>query len=157
MQRAKGKAGGGKGSDPFSQRTTRNERFAQMSRQEQLIEQKKKELLAKVQSATTAALKPMAAAASASASGSPNKPLVRPTGLLGKRPNWWELKKVSESVGCLRFWCRWKNKGSALAAAAAPEAEEPVIKIEPHQQKFPKMMEGVVLKLLKGVSRQLCF
>jgi hypothetical protein len=88
MQRAKGKAGGGKGSDPFSQRTTRNERFAQMSRQEQLIEQKKKELQAKAQSATSAALKPMAAAASASASGSPNKPLVRPTGLLGKRPNW---------------------------------------------------------------------
>lgn len=88
MQRPKGKAGGGKGSDPFSQRTTRNERFAQMSRQEQLIEQKKKELMAKMQSATSAASKPASAAASGSASAAPNKPIVRPTGLLGKRPNW---------------------------------------------------------------------
>jgi hypothetical protein len=44
---------------------------------------------------------------------------------------------------------RWKNKGAA--AAAAPDAtlhqDQPVtIKIEPHQQKFPKMMEGTKLQ-----------
>lgn len=38
-----------RGSDPFASKTTRNERFAQMSKQEQLIEQKKRELQAKVE------------------------------------------------------------------------------------------------------------
>ncbi|GLG94889.1 Uncharacterized protein GBIM_01976 [Gryllus bimaculatus] len=35
--------------DPFTPKTTRNERFAQMSRQEQLIEQKKREIQAKLE------------------------------------------------------------------------------------------------------------
>ncbi|KDR10314.1 hypothetical protein L798_14997, partial [Zootermopsis nevadensis] len=38
-----------KGSDPFASKTTRNERFAQMSKQEQLIEQKKREIQAKLE------------------------------------------------------------------------------------------------------------
>ncbi|XP_071450189.1 uncharacterized protein [Hetaerina americana] len=40
---------GVKGADPFSTKTSRNERFAQMSKQEQLIEQKKREIQAKLQ------------------------------------------------------------------------------------------------------------
>ncbi|XP_046400471.1 histone acetyltransferase KAT6A-like isoform X2 [Ischnura elegans] len=39
---------GVKGADPFSTKTSRNERFAQMSKQEQLIEQKKREIQAKL-------------------------------------------------------------------------------------------------------------
>jgi hypothetical protein len=38
-----------RGSDPFASKTTRNERFAQMSKQEQLIEQKKREIQAKLE------------------------------------------------------------------------------------------------------------
>ena len=38
-----------KGSDPFASKTTRNERFVQMSKQEQLIEQKKREIQAKLE------------------------------------------------------------------------------------------------------------
>ncbi|KAG8224292.1 hypothetical protein J437_LFUL005098 [Ladona fulva] len=40
---------GVKGADPFSTKTSRNERFAQMSKQEQLIEQKKREIQARLQ------------------------------------------------------------------------------------------------------------
>lgn len=40
---------GVKGSDPFVSKTSRNERFAQMSKQEQIIEQKKLEIQAKMQ------------------------------------------------------------------------------------------------------------
>lgn len=38
-----------KGPDPFTSKTTRNERFAQMSKQEQLIEQKKREIQSKLE------------------------------------------------------------------------------------------------------------
>lgn len=38
-----------KGSDPFASKTTRNERFVQMSKQEQLIEQKKREIQTKLE------------------------------------------------------------------------------------------------------------
>ena len=38
-----------RGSDPFASKTTRNERFAQMSKQEQLIEQKKREIQLKLE------------------------------------------------------------------------------------------------------------
>ncbi|XP_023725882.1 max-binding protein MNT isoform X3 [Cryptotermes secundus] len=38
-----------RGSDPFASKTTRNERFAQMSKQEQLIEQKKREIQEKLE------------------------------------------------------------------------------------------------------------
>lgn len=38
-----------KGSDPFVSKTSRNERFAQMSKQEQIIQQKKLEIQAKMQ------------------------------------------------------------------------------------------------------------
>ena len=40
---------GVKGSDPFVSKTSRNERFAQMSKQEQIIQQKKLEIQAKMQ------------------------------------------------------------------------------------------------------------
>lgn len=40
---------GVKGSDPFVSKTSRNERFAQMSKQEQIIQQKKMEIQAKMQ------------------------------------------------------------------------------------------------------------
>lgn len=40
---------GVKGSDPFVSKTSRNERFAQMSKQEQIIQQKKLEIQAKLQ------------------------------------------------------------------------------------------------------------
>lgn len=40
---------GVKGCDPFVSKTTRNERFAQMSKQEQIIKQKKREIQAKLQ------------------------------------------------------------------------------------------------------------
>lgn len=40
---------GVKGSDPFISKTSRNERFAQMSKQEQIIQQKKMEIQAKMQ------------------------------------------------------------------------------------------------------------
>ncbi|KYM98292.1 SURP and G-patch domain-containing protein 1 [Cyphomyrmex costatus] len=40
---------GVKGSDPFVSKTSRNERFAQMSKQEQIIQQKKMEIQAKLQ------------------------------------------------------------------------------------------------------------
>lgn len=40
---------GVKGSDPFVSKTSRNERFAQMSKQEQIIQQKKLEIEAKMQ------------------------------------------------------------------------------------------------------------
>lgn len=40
---------GVKGSDPFVSKTSRNERFAQMSKQEQIIQQKKLEIQAKIQ------------------------------------------------------------------------------------------------------------
>jgi hypothetical protein len=39
---------GQKGTDPFSTKTSRNERFAQMSQQELLIEQKKREIQEKL-------------------------------------------------------------------------------------------------------------
>lgn len=39
---------GHKGTDPFSTKTSRSERFAQMSQQELLIEQKKREIQAKL-------------------------------------------------------------------------------------------------------------
>lgn len=39
---------GVKGSDPFVSKTSRNERFAQMSKQEQIIQQKKLEIEAKM-------------------------------------------------------------------------------------------------------------
>ena len=38
-----------KGSDPFSQRTNRYDRFAQMSKQEEMIQQKKREIQAKLE------------------------------------------------------------------------------------------------------------
>lgn len=40
---------GVKGSDPFVSKTSRNERFAQMSKQEQIIQQKKLEIQAKLE------------------------------------------------------------------------------------------------------------
>jgi len=40
---------GGKGSDPFSQKRNRFDRFAQMSKQEEMIQQKKREIQAKLE------------------------------------------------------------------------------------------------------------
>jgi hypothetical protein len=66
-----------RGSDPFASKTTRNERFAQMSKQEQLIEQKKREIQAKLESQkkkeTEEALKKLQGVSGNSRSGSGNK------------------------------------------------------------------------------------
>lgn len=83
-----------RGSDPFASKTTRNERFAQMSKQEQLIEQKKREIQAKLEDQkkkeTEEALKKLQGVSGNSRLGSGNKSNSQSGQLKGNRKPFWK-------------------------------------------------------------------
>jgi splicing factor 4 len=83
-----------RGSDPFASKTTRNERFAQMSKQEQLIEQKKREIQAKLEDQkkkeTEEALKKLQGASGNSRPGSGNRSNSQSGKHKGNRKPFWK-------------------------------------------------------------------
>jgi len=85
---------GARWSDPFASKTTRNERFAQMSKQEQLIEQKKREIQAKLEDQkkkeTEEALKKLQGVSGNSRLGSGNKSNSQSGQHKGNRKPFWK-------------------------------------------------------------------
>ncbi|KAJ9599257.1 hypothetical protein L9F63_010259, partial [Diploptera punctata] len=104
-----------RGSDPFASKTTRNERFAQMSKQEQLIEQKKREIQLKLEDQkkkeTEEALKKLQGAASGSTrSGVGSKSNFQSGQHKGSRRTFWKSNQDQ----------RWKRESSHAEDTTVP-------------------------------------
>ena len=95
---------GARWSDPFASKTTRNERFAQMSKQEQLIEQKKREIQAKLEDQkkkeTEEALKKLQGASGNSRLGKSNSQSGQHKG--NRKPFWKRcvVRRQTEITAC---------------------------------------------------------
>jgi len=93
---------GARWSDPFASKTTRTERFAQMSKQEQLIEEKKREIQAKLEDQkkkeTEEALKKLQGVSGNSRVGSGNKLNSQSGQHKGNRKQFWKRYVVRRHV-----------------------------------------------------------
>ena len=99
---------GARWSDPFASKTTRNERFAQMSKQEQLIEQKKREIQAKLEDQkkkeTEEALKKLQGVSGNSRLGSGNKSNSQSGQHKGNRKPFWKRYVVRRQTQITAYY-----------------------------------------------------